>query len=280
MIKAEFNYKGNITPILCSENQTMEEICKRFATKVKEDITNLLFLYSGININLQNTLSQTMNTIDKQLKVISILVNQINTITKTKTITNLVKSDIPICPQCFETIKFDINNFNIYLSECRNRHIKYLHINEYEKTQYIDLNKIICKNFKNCGTNKNNAYNNKMYMCLTCKSILCPLCKNSHDKKHYIINYDFKSFMCERHYEIYNSYCMYCKVNLCLRCQKYHQDQNITSFGNIFPEKDELLLKLSETRKIIEVFKNNIKEIIHKLNYVKENIEILYNIYY
>lgn len=167
MIKAEFNYKGNITPILCSENQTMEEICKRFATEVKEDITNLLFLYSGININLQNTLSQTMNTIDKQRKVISILVNQINTITKTKTITNLVKSDIPICLQCFETIKFDINNFNIYLSECRNRHIKYLHINEYEITQYIDLNKIICKNFKNCGTNKNNAYNNKMYMCLT-----------------------------------------------------------------------------------------------------------------
>ena len=61
-----------------------------------------------------------------------------------------------------------------------------------------------------------------MYMCYTCNSVLCPLCKNNHDQKHAFVNYDFKNFMCERHYETYNSYCSYCKVNLCLRCQKYH----------------------------------------------------------
>ena len=277
MATAEFNYKGKVTSILCSENEKMEEICKRFATKIQTDITNLIFLYSGNTINLHNSLSQIMNNIDKQRKVVSILVNTINTITKTKTITNLIKSDIPICPKCSETIKFDVNNYQIYLSECRNGHIKYLPIDEYEKTQYIDLNKIICKS---CGTNKNKVYDNKMYMCYTCNSVLCPLCKNNHDKKHAVVNYDFKNFLCERHYESYNSYCSYCKVNLCLRCQKYHQEQNIISFGNIFPEKDELLVKLEETKKVIDVFKKDIKEIIKKLNTVKENIELLYDIYY
>ena len=277
MATAEFNYKGKVTSILCSENEKMEEICKRFATKIQTDITNLIFLYSGNTINLHNSLSQIMNNIDKQRKVVSILVNTINTITKTKTITNLIKSDIPICPECSETIKFDVNNYQIYLSECRNGHSKFLPINEYEKTQYIDLNKIICKS---CGTNKNKVYDNKMYMCYTCNSVLCPLCKNNHDKKHAVVNYDFKNFLCERHYESYNSYCSYCKVNLCLRCQKYHQEQNIISFGNIFPEKDELLVKLEETKKVIDVFKKDIKEIIKKLNTVKENIEILYDIYY
>ena len=277
MATAEFNYKGKVTSILCSENEKMEEICKRFATKIQTDITNLIFLYSGNTINLHNSLSQIMNNIDKQRKVVSILVNTINTITKTKTITNLIKSDIPICPKCSETIKFDVNNYQIYLSECRNGHSKFLPINEYEKTQYIDLNKIICKS---CGTNKNKVYDNKMYMCYTCNSVLCPLCKNNHDKKHAVVNYDFKNFLCERHYESYNSYCSYCKVNLCLRCQKYHQEQNIISFGNIFPEKDELLVKLEETKKEIDVFKKDIKEIIKKLNTVKENIEILYDIYY
>ena len=277
MATAEFNYKGKVTSILCSENEKMEEICKRFATKIQTDITNLIFLYSGNTINLHNSLSQIMNNIDKQRKVVSILVNTINTITKTKTITNLIKSDIPICPECSETIKFDVNNYQIYLSECRNGHSKFLPINEYEKTQYIDLNKIICKS---CGTNKNKVYDNKMYMCYTCNSVLCPLCKNNHDKKHAVVNYDFKNFLCERHYESYNSYCSYCKVNLCLRCQKYHQEQNIISFGNIFPEKDELLVKLEETKKVIDVFKKDIKEIIKKLNTVKENIELLYDIYY
>ena len=65
-----------------------------------------------------------------------------------------------------------------------------------------------------------------------------------------------------------------------LRCQKYHQDENITSFGNIFPEKDELLKELTDIRKMIDNLKNDIKTIINKLNIVEENFEKLYGIYY
>lgn len=277
MATVEFNYNGSITLILCPENESMEEICKKFATKIQANINNLIFLYSGIKINLKSTLYQIMNNIDKERKIVSIVVNQIYTNTKSQMISSLVKSDIPICPECSETIKFDVINYNISLSECKNKHTKNLLINEYEKTQYLDYNKIICMN---CQTNKKKVYNNKMYMCYNCKNILCPLCKNNHDKKHIIVNYDFKNFMCERHYETYNSYCNFCRVNLCLRCQKYHQDQYIVSFGSIFPEKDELLNILSESRKSIDVFKKDIENIIYKLNKVKENVEILYKIYY
>lgn len=277
MAKVEFIYNGNVTSILCSENESMQEICERFATKAQTNINNLIFLYSGNNINLKNTLSKIINNIDKERKVISIIVNQLNTLTKTKSITSLVKSDLPICPECSETTMFNVANFYINLTECKNRHVKNLFINEYEKTQYIDLKKIICKG---CGKNKAEVYHNKMYICYSCKSILCPLCKDNHDKKHVITYYDFKNFLCERHCEAYTSYCTFCKANLCLRCQKYHQDQYIMQLGNIFPEKDELLAKLSEIRKVIDEFKKDIKQIIYQLNNVKENIEILYKIYY
>jgi len=278
MAKVEFNFNGIITTTLCSENESMENICKRFATKIQTDITNLTFLYSGNEINLKNTLSQIMNNIDKQRKVISVLVYEKNTIAKTEAASNLVKSTVPICPECSQTTKLDIlDNYNINLSECRNKHSKNLLIDEYEKTQYIDLNKIICSY---CKTNQKKVYKNQMYICCTCKNILCPLCKDNHDKTHAIMNYDQKNFFCERHLESYISYCKYCKVNLCLRCQKYHHDQFIISFGSIFPEKDELLIQLSEVRKIVDVFKKDIVHIIEKIRKVKDNIEILYTIYY
>ena len=33
MSKVEFDYKGTITTLSCQENETMEEICKRYAFK-------------------------------------------------------------------------------------------------------------------------------------------------------------------------------------------------------------------------------------------------------
>lgn len=278
MSKVEFNLSGNITSILCSENDLMEEICKKFAAKTQTNLDNLIFLYAGNKINLKLTLFQIMNHIDKQRKTISILVNEINTSYRSSNVnSSLIKSNIPICPQCLETIMFCVSNYNITLSNCKNNHQKGLFIKEYEKTQIIDLNKIICSQ---CGTTKKKTYNNKMYICHTCKKIFCPLCRNNHDKKHAIVNYDIRNFICERHCESYNSYCNYCRVNLCLRCQKYHQDNNIISFGSIFPEKNELLKVLSNVRTIIDTFKKDIKLIINKLNIVKENIEILFRIYY
>ena len=127
---------------------------------------------------------------------------------------------------------------------------------------------------------KLNTYENKMYVCNKCKIILCPLCESTHDKYHSSINYDFKYSTCEEHNELYISYCKSCKKNICVKCQKNHLQHDIVQFREIFPDKDELLNALKEFRKIIDVFNNDINSIIDRFNKVKENIEMIYKIYY
>ena len=150
-------------------------------------------------------------------------------------------------------------------------------INEYEQTQNIDLDKIFCNK---CNAKKSNTYENKMYLCNICKIRLCPLCQSKHDKSHNAINYDFKHSTCEKHNELYNSYCKDCKTNICVKCQKNHIQHDVIQFGMIFPDKDELLKALKEFRKIIELFNKDIDKIIERFNKVKENIERIYKIDY
>ena len=94
------------------------------------------------------------------------------------------KSKEVICPKCKEYIKRKINNYRIYLNECKNNHrIDNILISEFENKQFINQNEIICDNCK--INNKSNTYNNEFYICNTCKKYLCPLCKkNKHDKNH------------------------------------------------------------------------------------------------
>ena len=69
---------------------------------------------------------------------------------------------------------------------------------------------------------------------------ICPLCKSIHDKKHNIINYDIKDYICEIHNEIFIKYCNECKMNLCLSCINKHKDHNNISFENIIPDIDKI----------------------------------------
>ena len=45
---------------------------------------------------------------------------------------------------------------------------------------------------------------------------LCPLCQLNHDKKHDLIDYEQKYFICPLHNENYNSYCENCKLDICI----------------------------------------------------------------
>ena len=69
-------------------------------------------------------------------------------------------------------------------------------------------------------------------------------------------------------------------MNICIKCQKEHKGHDILLFGEILVDKDELFDKLSCLRNEIVIFNNNINDIINKLNTVKNNIEILYKIFY
>ena len=273
MAKVEFNYKGTITTILCSEDERMEKIIEKFATKSGTDIKNLFFLYSGKQINSQSKYSQTINSLDKERKTMSILVDEIYSENSNQS-SKIIKSIFPICPICNENYKFDISEYKIK-SLCKNGHSIKMNIDEYEKNQSIDLTKIECNI---CKTNKNNTYNNEMYLCNICKIIICPLCKIKHNKAHNIINYDSKNYICPKHNELYISYCSNCKINICVKCQKEHIKHKMILYGEILPDKEELLNKLREFKNIKNIFNNFIERTIDKFNNIKDNINILYKI--
>ena len=179
MTKVEFNYKGTITIILCQEDEKMEEICKRYANKTLLDLNNKYFLYNGNSINLQLTYSQIINNIDRERKIMSILVYDLNTTQITNRTSNIINSAFPICPICHENIKLDLLDYKLSLSECKNKHSKIMLVKDFINSQNIDLSKIICNI---CHRTKSESYNNEMFICNTCHIVLCPLCQTNHEK--------------------------------------------------------------------------------------------------
>ena len=149
-------------------------------------------------------------------------------------------------------------------------------LNEFENTQMINLVNIKCGICKN--NNKSNTYKNKMYKCHECNTNLCPLCKDKHDKKHNIYNYDKMNFICMRHNDPYTNYCETCKMNICILCNKEHINHKIIPLIDMMKDKNDLIMKLEEFKKAVNIFNNNINEIIDILNLVKENIYNYYKI--
>jgi len=122
------------------------------------------------------------------------------------------------------------------------------------------------------------TYNNKFFICLSCKKILCPLCDSNHDKEHNIIDYDEKYYICDLHYESYNSFCKDCKKDICIVCEKSHKNHDLIYYGNILPNKDKLNNNIQKLKIKIEEYKNDINEIINNLNDLKESFDIYYKI--
>ena len=278
MFKAEFSFQGNITIILCKEDESIVEICNKFANKIQTDINKLGFLYSGNKINLEQNLSQIINQYDKERNCISIIVydKESKSDKDNNNKSKLIKSDFPICRKCLKNANFEIINYIIKLSHCKEKHITNMNINEYEESQKLDLAQIKCYM---CKTSKAETYNNIINICNECEKILCPLCSPKHDKTHNLINYDQKNYICKKHNELYNSYCCDCGLNICLQCQKLHLKHEQISFGEIFPDKDKLNKRLKEFRNEINIFNKDIDDIINKLNDVKRNFDIIYEIY-
>ena len=104
------------------------------------------------------------------------------------------------------------------------------------------------------------------------------MCKSSHNKTHKIINYDNKNYICENHNEVYSLYCNKCKMNLCMYCEKEHNNHEVISFGKIFPNISEIKAKKENLREKIDKLKNDVKEMINILNITIENLEYYYKI--
>jgi len=277
MASVEFIYNGIMTEIQCQEFQKMEEICNNFIRKSNLNQNEIYYFYDGksnAQFNKNLTFSQMINSIDKSRKKMSILVYNIENNQNNK---SKIKSKTIICPQCNEDIKMSVKNYKINLFECKNNHKKNdILFKDFESTQLIDLMNIKCGACKD--SNKYNTYQNQFYKCFDCNINLCPLCKNKHDKKHNIYNYDKINILCNKHNESFTNYCKTCKRNICYLCEEEHNEHDIILLRKMMKNKNELMIKLDELKKSINLFKDYINKIMEILNNVKDNLDNYYKI--
>ena len=118
MTKVEFNYKGNITKIQMNKDEKIKEILKKYADETKIDVNLVYFIYSGnIIINEELSFEEISNNEDKIRNKININAIEKNIISK-----EIIKPKEIICPKCNESIKMYIEDYNIFLYECKNGH--------------------------------------------------------------------------------------------------------------------------------------------------------------
>ena len=161
----EFIYEGIITIIQCNPNDKLKDIFLNFTNKTQTDINKLVFLYSGGLINGELTFLESANSEDKLRNKMSILVNKIEDDSTIKEA--IIKSKEIICPKCLEISKLKIKNYKVKLFDCKNNHqIDNIYLKEFEKTQNMDISKIVGNK---CNQNKANIYQNKFYICSLCK---------------------------------------------------------------------------------------------------------------
>ena len=277
MAKVEFQFNGVNSIIQCNEEQSIYEICNTFISKSRLKESDVNFVYNGRGIEFDNNLSfnQIANKNDKERKKMNILVMGNDNINNNQI---MVRSKNIICPKCGEDIKIEFNeNYKINLFGCKNNHrINNILFNNFEKTQMINITNIKCDICKE--KNKHNTYNNKFYKCYECNMNICPLCKLKHDKEHNIINYDKIHFLCNKHNEILINYCTDCKINICSMCEKEHLEHIKQSIIDMVVDKNELLIKLDELKKSMNLFYENINKIIEILYSTKEYISNYYKL--
>ena len=278
-----FNFNGTKTTIQCKSDVKMKEIFRNFATKALIDINSIFFIYGGKIINEELKFNELFKP-DEIKNEINILVSESNNTTKDQDEGKVKSKDI-ICPKCNEICLIKIKDYKIKLYGCKNGHINSnILLDEFEDKQKMNVSKIICNDCNN--TNRSQTYNNVFYKCITCKKDICPLCKLNHNQ-HEIINYDKKNFRCDKHNDLYNSYCNKCKLNLCMRCENVHNEEyhkentkehNIIEYKEIIEDNNEIKKEIDEFKKKIDKLNNNIKEIIKILNKIINNMNILYEI--
>ena len=265
-IKVSFLYNGKTMTFQCKIN---ENIFERFSKEINKDITNMCFLYNGGIIKEDFTLPSNTNN------EIKIIICDFDIEREEKE--SLKLSNEIICPICKELCEIKFINYKISLINCINKHcFPNLIINEFNDFQkIINEKKILCNQ---CKSSKFETYNNKFFICCNCNINLCPLCKNSHDKKHIIIDYEKKNILCNKHGERYILYCKNNRKNLCDLCDMknhnyiflYKFSKNISKFNSSI---NNLKIKITNLKNEVKNMPNN-----NELNLIIDNFEKLINI--
>ena len=216
-----FTFNGIKTTIQCNKNEKMRNILKRYATKIQIDINKVYLLYNGNKLDEELNFEELANKEDKLMNMMNIILYEINksTIIEEK----IIKSKEIICPKCKENILIKLKDYKISMYNCKNKdRIEDIKIKEFENTQKIDISKIICNECK--IKNKGNVYKNIFYRCIECNKNICPICKPLHNENHKIIEYDKIKYICNKHNEGYIKYCKECRMNICMKREREHNN--------------------------------------------------------
>ena len=272
MAKVIFKYSGIETLIQCKIEDKLKDICERYVIKIQKDINKLIFIYGGITLNLDLQLKEVINKMDRQDLKMNILVYDTNSNIIDE---RVIQSKDVICPKCGEICLIEFKDYKVRLNNCKNNHESIISLNEYEETQNINENKIICGI---CNQNdKSKSYNNRFYICGICNKNICLLCKENHNKDHKIIDYENKNYICNKHNDSLISYCEICKENLCMQCQMMHdKNHRFISYMDIFPNINNIRKKIEELKDIINKFNKDIDNIINRIKNIKMNVEKYY----
>ena len=278
----EFNFQDSNIVIQSTNEDSLESICQHFCTKANENYKDINFLYNGniLKEEMNKKIEDIANKLDIERKKVNIIaLKELESNTPKE---EFIESKNIICPECGEISEIKSEDYRFNILGCKNKHSSNdLEIDEFKKTQLIDISKVICDNCKNIT--KSSTHKNYFYRCNFCKMNLCPLCKSKHQedkKEHTIIKYDEKLYICSEHNINYSCYCKNCNMDLCANCLGGHQKHNIISYINLINENNINSINLEESLKTI---KTNLEEIKFRweefTKKFKENMEYFQKFY-
>ena len=175
------------------------------------------------------------------------------------------------CPQCYQTIKFNINTDKFNISTiCKNGHVfNEMSFSQFKKDCIEETNYsyLACNR---CYSIINEEFSN--FICENCNHIFCNNCINKHliERKHTIrTNYIKKEKQCHIHQIDYNLFCEDCKENLCEKCKGKHKMHSIKSFIDIIPNNNDI--------NSIKTYNEKIQLMIDKVTNYKNDFNKRYN---
>ena len=267
MASIEFIYQQIPTIIQANRYDSFKNITEKFAQKVNVELKTVYFIGNGIIIP-ENAL---INDLLKESNSATILVKPYN---EGEDRTIFVDSKEIICPECQEPCRFQIENYKIKLSDCKNGHyIQNIKFEEFQSKQNVNYTNIICSDCK--VANKGESTDYKFDYCLACNKNLCILCGYKHDKNHKIIDHDNKCYTCLKHNEIFSKYCLDCKKNICFTCEDEHGNHEMESFEKIMPDINKIKNDQKILKDSINLLKQKMKDITDELI---GNLEAIYKI--
>ena len=264
----------------CNENDIFKNIKEKFAHNVNIKSKDLYFLFNGKYIEDNDVIKNIFVNELKNKSIIKVLVfkyNDDSTVKLKNNNDNKISTDV-ICPRCGDICQIIIKDYKFNFLGCKQGHIiNDILFSDYRINQRIDESKIKCNFCQN--VNKAAAYENKFYICLSCKKYICPICKTIHNNSHDIIDYEQKNYICLIHNEKFSSFCKNCKINLCMECEAAHFDkQNLFYFNNILPNNEKYKSNLTELKIKIDMFKDKLNEIRKTFDKIIINLETYYEI--